>query len=209
MRATGKSPTRQICSPDGRARHGAPSSTRIAVAIVDAESGRCNYTKAAEGEPSQGQAGRSLSLLSSTSMRDWTIPKVYALSSDSNPAVRVAVARALGETCQRRDIVGDMAIERLSENEPSRDGSFSRKCGSPQCFKIVGSHRGWHLRTTTNWTFRSCLTWVAGRFVSRLTSFPQTPADTHTSHRVAARRAVAPGAVGWIAVLGGSGNSRP
>lgn len=61
------------------------------------------------------QAGRSLSLLSSTSMRDWMIPKVYALSSDSDPAVRVAVAGALGETCQRRDIVGDMAIERLSE----------------------------------------------------------------------------------------------
>ena len=63
---------------------------------------------------------RSLSLLSSTSMRDWMIPKVYALSSDSDPAVRVAVARALGETCQRRDIVGDMAIERLSELLQSR-----------------------------------------------------------------------------------------
>jgi hypothetical protein len=44
-------------------------------------------------------------------------------------------------------------------------------------------HRGWHLWTATTWAFRSCLTRVAGRFVSRITSFPQMPAHTHTSHR--------------------------
>lgn len=61
------------------------------------------------------QAGLSLSLLASTSLSDWMLPKVYALSGDSDPTVRVAVARALGEICQRPDVVGDMAIERLSE----------------------------------------------------------------------------------------------
>lgn len=61
------------------------------------------------------QAGLSLSLLASTSISDWMLPKVYALSGDSDPTVRVAVARALGEICQRPDVVGDMAIERLTE----------------------------------------------------------------------------------------------
>lgn len=61
------------------------------------------------------EAGRSLSVLVSTSMGDWMLPKVYALSGDSDPTVRVAVARALGEICQRHSVVGDMAIERLSE----------------------------------------------------------------------------------------------
>jgi len=61
------------------------------------------------------QAGQSLSLLASTSVSDWMLPKVYALSGDSDPTVRVSVARALGEICQRSDVVGDMAVERLSE----------------------------------------------------------------------------------------------
>lgn len=60
-------------------------------------------------------AARSLSLLASTAIRDWMLPKVYALSGDSDPTVRVAVARALGEICQRDDVVGDMAVERLGE----------------------------------------------------------------------------------------------
>lgn len=61
------------------------------------------------------QVARSLSLLAPRSMSDWMLPKVYALSGDSDPTVRVAVARALGEICQRPDVVGDMAVERLSE----------------------------------------------------------------------------------------------
>lgn len=55
------------------------------------------------------QAGLSLWLLASTSLSDWMLPKVYALSGDSDPTVRVAVGRALGEICQRPDVVGDMA----------------------------------------------------------------------------------------------------
>lgn len=49
------------------------------------------------------------------SVGDWMLPKVYALSGDSDPTVRVAVAHALGKICRRRDIVGSMAIERLTE----------------------------------------------------------------------------------------------
>ncbi|OHU79016.1 HEAT repeat domain-containing protein [Mycobacteroides chelonae] len=60
-------------------------------------------------------AGRSLSLLAMNSVGDWMLPKVYALSGDSDPTVRVAVAHALGEICRRRDVVGSMAIERLTE----------------------------------------------------------------------------------------------
>jgi hypothetical protein len=60
-------------------------------------------------------AGRSLSLLSMNSVGDWMLPKVYALSSDPDPTVRVAVAHALGEICRRPDVVGSMAIERLTE----------------------------------------------------------------------------------------------
>ncbi|MHA7665934.1 HEAT repeat domain-containing protein [Mycolicibacterium sp. HS_4_1] len=60
-------------------------------------------------------AGRSLSLLSIKSVGDWMLPKVYALSGDSDPTVRVAVAHALGEICRRPDVVGSMAIERLTE----------------------------------------------------------------------------------------------
>jgi HEAT repeat protein len=61
------------------------------------------------------QAGRSLSLLATTSMSDWMLPKVYALSGDSDPTVRVAVAHALGAICRRPDVIGSMAIERLTE----------------------------------------------------------------------------------------------
>ena len=60
-------------------------------------------------------AGRSLSLLAMDSVGDWMLPKVYALSGNSDPTVRVAVARALGEICRRRDVVGNMAVERLTE----------------------------------------------------------------------------------------------
>jgi hypothetical protein len=60
-------------------------------------------------------AGRYLSLLASTSVRDWMSPMIFALSSDSDPKVRFAVTSALGEICQRPDVIGDMAIERLSE----------------------------------------------------------------------------------------------
>jgi hypothetical protein len=61
------------------------------------------------------QAGRYLSLLSLRSLKDWMLPMVLALSSDSDPKVRFAVTRALGETCQRQDVVGDVAIDRLSD----------------------------------------------------------------------------------------------
>jgi hypothetical protein len=60
------------------------------------------------------QAGRSMSLFASASMPDWMLPTVYALSSDSDPTVRVTVARALSQICQRQDVIGGMASERLS-----------------------------------------------------------------------------------------------
>jgi hypothetical protein len=64
---------------------------------------------------SRRDAGRSLSLLAMKSVGDWMLPKVYALSGDSDPTVRVTVAHALGEICRRRDVVGNMAVERLTE----------------------------------------------------------------------------------------------
>ena len=42
----------------------------------------------------------------------------------------------------------------------------------------LGSHRGWHLTTSATCASRSCLTTVAGQFVSRITSFPQTLAHS-------------------------------
>lgn len=60
-------------------------------------------------------SGRYLSLLASMSLQDWMSPMIFALSGDSDPKVRFAVTRALGEICQRQDVIGDMAIERLSE----------------------------------------------------------------------------------------------
>ncbi len=82
------------------------------------EEGAADYFRRLASSPdasTRRQAARSLSLLASPTMGDWMLPKVYALSGDSDPTVRVAVARALGEICQRQDVVGDMAIERLSE----------------------------------------------------------------------------------------------
>ncbi|MGV0813365.1 hypothetical protein ABQF34_15490 [Mycolicibacterium boenickei] len=60
------------------------------------------------------QAGRSMSLFATASMPDWMLPTVYALSSDADPTVRSTVARALSQICQRQDVIGGLAIERLS-----------------------------------------------------------------------------------------------
>lgn len=60
------------------------------------------------------QAAQSLSLLARISPRDWMLPTVYVLSVDSEPLVRVDVARALSQFCQRDDAVGAIAIDRLS-----------------------------------------------------------------------------------------------
>lgn len=61
------------------------------------------------------QAGRSLSLLASASIDTWMLPKIFALSNDPEPTVRLTVARALGQICRRSDIASALAVERLSE----------------------------------------------------------------------------------------------
>ncbi|MHA3019665.1 hypothetical protein ACXPWS_05270 [Mycobacterium sp. BMJ-28] len=61
------------------------------------------------------QAGRHLSLLSASSLPDWMLAMVFALSSDPDPRVRFAITGALSTSCQRHDAIGEMAIERLSE----------------------------------------------------------------------------------------------
>jgi carboxylate-amine ligase len=53
----------------------------------------------------------------------------------------------------------------------------------------LGSHRGWHLTTSATCASRSCLTTMAGQFVSRITSFPQTPAH---SRRTCTRQSAQP-----------------
>lgn len=60
------------------------------------------------------QAGRSVALFTPESMSDQILPVVIALSSDSDPTVRVTVARALSHIAQRQDVVGGIAIERLT-----------------------------------------------------------------------------------------------
>src|SRR6478736_2330312 len=83
-----------------------------------------------------------------------------------------------------------------------------------------GSHRGWHLWTATTWTFRIYPRRLAGRFVSRITSFPQSPAvpqradlnaaqgpvrrDTVAQARPGARRGAELGPAGWPAVSAGT-----
>jgi hypothetical protein len=87
-------------------------------------------------------------------------------------------------------------------------------------YNFVGSHRGWHLWTATTWTFRISLRRLAGRFVSRITSFPQSPAvpqradlnaaqgpvrrDTVAQARPGARRDAELGPAGWPAVSAGT-----
>lgn len=88
-----------------------------AYGFVD-ESDAADYLSALSASPYaqiRQQAGRSLSLLAAPSIRDWMLPKVYALSGDPDPTVRLAVARALGEICHRSDAMGVLGIERLSE----------------------------------------------------------------------------------------------
>ncbi|WP_418005172.1 hypothetical protein ACNO8X_10165 [Mycobacterium sp. PDNC021] len=65
--------------------------------------------------PTRRQAAQSLSLLTQKWVRDWMLPTVYSLSVDSDPTVRVGVARALSQFCQRNDAVGAIAIDRLSD----------------------------------------------------------------------------------------------
>jgi hypothetical protein len=60
-------------------------------------------------------AGRYLSLLASKSLQDWMLPMVFALSNDTDPKVRFAVTRALGQIAQRQDVLGDLAIGHLSD----------------------------------------------------------------------------------------------
>lgn len=61
------------------------------------------------------EAGKSLSFFASTSLNDWMLPLVYRISDDADPRVRVGVARALAQLCQREDTIGAMAVERLIE----------------------------------------------------------------------------------------------
>jgi HEAT repeat protein len=61
------------------------------------------------------QVGRYLSLIAKRSVPDWMVSIVFTLSSDSDPRVRYAVTRALGEICRREDVVGGLAIDKLSE----------------------------------------------------------------------------------------------
>lgn len=60
------------------------------------------------------QAGRSIALIAANSISDRMLPIIIALSSDSDPSVRVTVARALSHLVQRQDIVGGIAVERLT-----------------------------------------------------------------------------------------------
>lgn len=61
------------------------------------------------------QAARALSLLSTTSISNWMTSMVLTLSNDPDPMVRVAVTRALSEVCQRSDVAGALATDRLKD----------------------------------------------------------------------------------------------